>query len=243
MKTRLHKILQNKTVNLFNFVEHDGSPLGCVNAATDKVNQKWPDYEEVCAETYGLDVAQSAKDDVVHELLVLRGTLRCCCGGVCPYPDDHDLTQGGAFAKAQRHTTIDAPKNVSHYPGNDYVEGTIHYNDLMPIQTEAEQRKKAGTLAGLAKEITDETTPLGLSAADIESQLGVAGADTNGLLSAAGAAAQVLSGADTVVEDYLWVAAFVILYKRFIGAAHNKLSKDWPQRSKMTSHMFQSKVA
>jgi hypothetical protein len=239
-KTRLHKILQNKTVNLFNHVEHDGKPLGCVNAATDKCNTKWADYEEVCVETYGLDIAASAKQDL-HELLVLRGHVRCCCGGVCPYPADHDLTQGGAFSKVGRHQSIDAPKNVDHYPGQDYTEATIHYNDLLPIQTEATQRKAAGTLAGLAKEITDETTPLGLSAEDIESQLGVVGADENGLLSAQGAAATVLAGTNTNTDDYLWVSAFVILFQRLLGHSHNRLSKDWPQRSKMTSHMFQPK--
>jgi hypothetical protein len=242
-KTRLHKVVHHKDkgLNLFNHVKRDGKALGCPNVATDKVNEKWPDYEEVCVETFGLDITESPKLDK-HELLVLRGNVRCCCGGACPYPEDHDLCQGGAYSKLARTHSIDQPKNLDHYPGQDYVECTMHYNDFDPIHNEAIQRLKAGTITGLVAEIKADTDPVGLTAEDIQSQLGVLNVEEGGLLSAPDAAATVLAGTNTNADDYLWVAAFAVMFKRLLGSSHARVAQDWPQRGKMRSYMFQPRA-
>lgn len=128
---------------------------------------------------------------------------------------------------------------IVHNPGQDYVEAVLDLNTMKPIKVEATTRlTDDAERAAFAAEIKAEADGLTLTAEDIAGQLGVSGVDNNGRLSNATAAADVLAGTSTTIDDYMWVAAVVLLFQKLVQNVHTKMTKDWPQRGTYRSSQF-----
>jgi hypothetical protein len=243
MTTRLHKVIHVKD-DFSHFAElvQDGAALAHPDVAVDAVNTKWPDYDEICVETYSLDLNTSdqAADGVPHSV-ILRGHVKCCCGAPCYYAADHDLSDGGAFSKfVQGFISLAKNDNshLDHAPGHGYIEGIVDLTTAGPLLEEANQCvPDLKQRAQLAAEIVKEATDFELTADNVESQLGITGTG-NGLLSAPGAVAAVFAGTSTQANDYFWTALFVVLWQKFLIAAYERLTKDWPQRTRSKTTTF-----
>lgn len=243
-QSRMHKVVHDpsQTIAYFSKLTIDGELAQPLDEYAALTNPTWKSYSEVCIETYGIDFSHS---DVygVPQSIVLRCTIRCCCGGACHYNEDHNNVGGGAFLKSvqglvSRHSSS-SNAHLKHPPGQEYLESVIDLNTLRPLQKEAAQRvPNPKERAAFTAEIVAETTLFNLSASDIESQLGVSGVDPTGVLSTPGAVALVLAGTSLVPDDYYWVAAFVVLWERALQAGYTKLTKDWPQRPRQQGTMF-----
>lgn len=248
--SRLHKNLNPATIqaageapatpNLFDNVLYKGQPLEDLTSAARRVNPNWPAYEsDICVETFTLDHVDNNQFDTA-QLVVLRGTLYCCCTPYCNYPG-HSYAGGGAFATAaQSGASMSQPAGtIVHNPGQDYVEAVLDLNTMKPIKVEATTRlTDDAERAAFAAEIKAEADGLTLTAEDIAGQLGVSGVDNNGRLSNATAAADVLAGTSTTIDDYMWVAAVVLLFQKLVQNVHTKMTKDWPQRGTYRSSQF-----
>src|SRR6185437_4713626 len=218
MPNRVHKVwyVENGP-NIFTQVKlpNGSGTLPDLTTAAAVYNPNWPAYEEVCVETYGLD-AFPAPLLGVHQNIVLRGTLRCCCAPPCIYQSDHDAR--GNFAVVPRMRTMDPNEfPVLHSPGQSYCEASIDSSKLQPILDEANQvvGVEADRVA-FATQLATEAAQFNLTAYDIESQLGISGTDANGRLSASGATMSVLAGVSTVALDYYFVAMYIVLFQMLV---------------------------
>lgn len=242
--TRLHKNLTPAGApSLFSNLSVNGTPLEDVTTRAQRTKPNWPAYSsDICVETFALDFNVHSQYEV-PQMVVLRGTLSCCCDVYCNYPG-HNYSNGGALqTAASLQSTMSGTPLFTHPPGKDYVESAIDLNTLIPFMNDAKVRAADPTTrAELAAEIKAEADKVGLTADEIESQLGLVDVDTHGMLMGAGSAANVLSGADADITDYFWVQAFVLLYQRFVLNIYNKLTQDWPQRGTFKNSNFTSAV-
>lgn len=233
MTQRLHKVILDGQRNHFALVTgNDGKPLQHPSAAAAAVNPRWPPYEEACLEAWELYPHEGP--DGSHQHWVLRAHLRCCCSGACHYASDHAAAHD-AYAKVPAVAPGPGVQRSTPHgrdaAGASYVEARLESSDLAALAAQAaavagnaEARKAFGA------RLQADANALALGVADIEDVLGDSDLDANGLLNGNAAVMSMLAGDSIAANNYYCVAAFLKLWQRLIVAAHNRLSRDWPQR-------------
>lgn len=144
----------------------------------------------------------------VPHTVVMRGHVQCsCCGPTCFHCGQ------GVVAKRD-------PQD-GHGPGAEYNEGVLDLSVLQPLAREA--CAKVGDKA-YGQQLADLAQSVGISAADIKAHVPYIKGNVEDVFAATTAKSC----------DIFYTAAFLHLFthpdRGWLKNAHNKLSRDWPQR-------------
>lgn len=224
MKSRIHLTLQDDAGHLF---KHIGKDVPHVEA--QKFNPYTKPYTGICG-TIGHETEDTSFEATFDEryernpdgswkfafrvphVVVMRGQVQCeCCGPQCFHCGDNVTAA----------TTGTVPMATNDHVGSEYCEAVLDLITLQPLAREASQ--KLGDKA-YAKQLSDSTASLGLDASWLQLHIPYL----------QGKVADVFAATSTYASDIFYVAAFLnlILHRErgWIKTAHNKLSRDWPQR-------------
>lgn len=224
MRSRIHLELQSSKQNIFALVA-DQTPAD----AAQKSNPYTSPHDGICGtvshetEDTGFEATFDERFERnsdgswkfafrVPHTVVMRGHVQCsCCGPTCFHCGSAGFVQKTKTAK------------VGHGPGAEYCEAVLDLSVLQPLAREA--ASKVGDKS-YAASVQSAAQSLGLTAADIQAHVPYFTSPT--------AVADVFAATTTKPSDIFYTAAFLQLLlhpdRGWLKSAHNKLSKDWPQR-------------